>query len=426
LRQFAARAYELEGGPRAAGDLAIAAQLVVSGSSSKCLNHVSVCTGDSPLCSAAGRGDALQIQLLLDARCAVDMPNSLGDMPLSVAAACGHADCAALLINYSADLWAQSGPFHERPLVSACRHGHVQVLELLWQQSASSTPPVLAGCVDAMSPDALWWEKSGDAAQCLLAAGRRGHVEVLRRLCDLMDVTPGAAPQGVRVLRDAVDKEGRNILFVAAMNGFGEVIKFVCQTLAENHLLCCLHATDLRGRTPLMVGAERGHVSVVDYLSASGGQELLVRTTETHWNCMLKAAQFGHLSVVRLLAERGGPQLLFQTDLRGWSCLHLAAFWGQTEVVEFLLERGGSKLCCLHNVSGNTALWGAVTKGHLSIVERLCDTGGPQVLGDVPALRRAFANACANGFDDAALAVQSRFKEQLIQPDSEQNLLVTG
>jgi hypothetical protein len=68
-------------------------------------------------------------------------------------------------------------------------------------------------------------------------------------------------------------------------------------------------------------------------------------------------------------------------------------------------------------------LWGAVTKGHLSIVERLCDTGGPQVLGDLPALGRALANACANGFDDAALAVQSRFKEQLIQPDSDQNCL---
>jgi hypothetical protein len=41
----------------------------------------------------------------------------------------------------------------------------------------------------------------------------------------------------------------------------------------------------------------------------------------------------------------------------------------------------------------------------------------------LPALRRALANACANGFDDAALAVQSRFKEQLIQPDSDQNCL---
>jgi len=408
MRHSAASAYALEGTHTAAADLAVATGLVAG---RQALDRVSVGSGDTPLCRAAGRGDVAQIQLLLDASCAVNTPNRIRELPLSVAAGCGHHDAVALLLRCSADVWAQSGLFHERALVSACRHGHVKVVEQLWQHATSSTPPGLANGTGA------WWETSGDAAQCVIAAARHGHVEVLRRLCDLIGATGGAAPEGVSVLRDAADKDGRNVLAVAATNGLGHVVQFVCETLAADHLLSCLHAVDCKGRTSLMIAAERGHVTSADQLSMAGGSELLLRTTEKRWTCLHEAAQFGHVAVVRLLAERGGSELLVTADLRGWTSLHVASFWGHAEVVDVLLERGGAKLCCLHNVSGNTALWGAVTNGHRGIVERLCDLGGPQVLGDMPALRRALAAARAKGFTDVASAVEMRFKQCLDQAD---------
>ena len=85
--------------------------------------------------------------------------------------------------------------------------------------------------------------------------------------------------------------------------------------------------------------------------------------TPLHW-----AAEKGHLSVVEYLLHRGAD---FQDRIKGQSYLHWAAEEGHLSVVEYLVDQKADINAQSSGYPSGTPLHLAVHNGHLSVVEYL-------------------------------------------------------
>ncbi|MBU6476081.1 MAG: ankyrin repeat domain-containing protein [Alphaproteobacteria bacterium] len=128
----------------------------------------------------AREGDLLSAEVIFEAGAPIDSPNDEGRRPLHEAAASGHADIAAFLLDNGADIEAAVQPFGHTALTLAVQQGHYDVVAYLLKRGAS------LGCADRLSGAGLLHiaAAKGDAkmAGLLIRAGADVFAEDKRGL----------------------------------------------------------------------------------------------------------------------------------------------------------------------------------------------------------------------------------------------------
>ena len=223
------------------------------------------------LLAASERGFAAAAGLLVeksDAR--IDGIES-GRVPLVVAAARGHLDVVATLLELKADKDKRSAN-GQTALTAARLHGHQEIVDLLQSSGAQAAT---------------------DEVELLVAAAD-GDLEMLGRLL--------ARPSGVKL--NAQDELGRTALMLSCEKRRLRVVEMLlAHAGSDQKRRQMISTTDLRGRTPLMWAAVGGERQIVFLLLQHDSATLGARSTKKDRTALMEACYYGWSEVVEELLD---------------------------------------------------------------------------------------------------------------------------
>mmetsp|Transcript_21104 Transcript_21104/g.41010 ORF Transcript_21104/g.41010 Transcript_21104/m.41010 type:complete len:607 (+) Transcript_21104:222-2042(+) len=290
--------------------------------------HVADKNKCTPLLDAARSGNTRVMRILMGE--GVKMESDInGRTPIGEAAAHGHLEAVAVLLNYGADA-NEVDEDGDTPLMKAAGKGHVEIMSMLIGENAH---------VDGRNEDgktALMFaafEGRCDAISLLIKEG--ASVNTCDMSCGftplLMACSRGFS-NAVAVLVaagadwEASDEWGRRGLMSAAGEGHIEVVSFLVGYGAD------VHARDDDGDTALIEAASGGHVDCASVLIDSGA-DVNVSSNCGRTALMWAVAQ-GHEDVVSILLENGAD--VHGVDQDGVCVIARAAEEGNFEIVELL------------------------------------------------------------------------------------------
>jgi ankyrin repeat protein len=289
--------------------------------------------------TAAGEGETELVGALLERGARTDLPSEKGIPPLQRAVDKGHTEIVRLLLRYKAATDARDK--HGRTvLMSAALNGHNKILELLLQYGAN---------VDAV-------DHNYRTVLLNLAAETSKSPKWDRETIKIVLAT--------RVNVEHVDKIGRTALQWSAALGKLDLAAELLNNLGRQP--ANVKATTERGRTPLHLAAEGGHVEMVNLLLVRGAET--EATSDGYWTPLLNAAQSGHEKVVGLLLN-ANANINARTS-SGMTSLHWAAERGHLNVVRRILKEEKA----LKNPKDgfdSTPLSRAGQHGHQDIIQEL-------------------------------------------------------
>lgn len=196
--------------------------------------------GNTPLLHAAAGGHENIIRLLLDRGSSIDEANLAGSSALSRAVVGNHRRAVELLLERGADIRA-AGRGGVTPLSAAAFNGNARILDLLLRHGADPTE----------------WDKTGKGP--ILYAAARGFAPMVARLLGA-GVDPNEPyGHGLTALMWAAGHAND----VPEADGV-ETVRLLLDRGAD------VRGSDDRGRTALMIAAERGHASIVGELLKRG------------------------------------------------------------------------------------------------------------------------------------------------------------
>ncbi|KAJ3593227.1 hypothetical protein NHX12_005563, partial [Muraenolepis orangiensis] len=310
--------------------------------------------GHAPILGVhAHLGHLEMVSLLLETGASVDGPSGAGLTPLCLAATAGHGALVSLLCKRGAKL-QHADKSGQCALVHAALKGHAEVLRILLQQVWGPQQPAgpQAETPGTETETAPRTESGGGvgsdgrkqaAQRALTAASGAGHTQAVTLLLEEEE-------QMVQMeLHDSL--WGETALTAAASRGRSETCVFLLERGAELETVCevlvkvsemlvkrgaDVNASDLQGRSPLMVAAGDGQLSTAELLLAKGASVCAVDQgglTGLGWACLK-----GQKSIVQLLVDRGVS--LDTADKHGRTPLDLAATNGDADTVSYLVEQG--------------------------------------------------------------------------------------
>lgn len=230
------------------------------------------------LAAGARDGDAAEVRRLLDANPGLARCAAFGSLssPLHLAAAKGHHEIAALLLENGADVNGRN-IYGQTALMQACRFGHWEVVQTL----------LLFRC-NVSKADSL----SGRTALHVAAAG--GHVRCARLL-----LAGAGAGRSKLVNRAASGGGGVTALHLAALHGYADCVHLLVDERADvaaRTLPCAAPpmASVGAGSAPLHYAAAGGEVKCCQILVSRGADRAAVncngwlpvdvaRTWGCHW-----------------------------------------------------------------------------------------------------------------------------------------------
>ena len=224
--------------------------------------------------------------------------------------------------------------------------------------------------------------QSGGGLTALMAASKKGRIDVVKKLLD----------QKVKI--DAQGKDGVTALMLAADSDQPDIVNLLLKKNADPNI------EDQRGWTALMNAVYRGNSNCVEALAARSREEVN--------RGLLVAALMGHKDTAKVLLDHGA-----EVDSRaedGRTPLMLAANKGENDLVSLLLQAGADPT--LADKSGATAASLAMAKGFKELAGRLQEAHPPPVAAGPPQKGSPNRNSAgANG------AVSDR--DMLTQPERE-------
>ncbi|KAF1336790.1 Tkl protein kinase, partial [Globisporangium splendens] len=319
------------------GDIEVAQVLVQGGALVDAKNG----RDRTALFAAANAGYYDVVNLLVKFGAEIDVQDCEGKTPLFAAALAGHPAVVTALIDFGASISARDKR-RRTPLFCAASAGHADVVEILIQRGSSVNDTTNSG----KTP--------------ILAAASAGHVNVLKLLLDL----DGLGRQ----------ENYNECLLCAAKAGRSDTVKALLQLGAS------VHATDNRGKTPLLHAAS--DVSVVEMLLEYGAS--VDAKTYDGKNAVFYAANGGHADAIKVLAQAGAS--VSDKTSNGTTAIFAAASAGHADAVKTLIELGGSVQEKISD--GRTPLIFAASAGHNNVVKVILEHGalvnGEDVGGRTP------------------------------------------
>jgi ankyrin repeat protein len=202
--------------------------------------------------------------LLLEAAAMADQAHHVGETPLHLAVAAGHAEVIRLLLESGASLNAPEWVDGQTPLHYASWRGHAECVQVLLEAGAYKDAATTGG----KTP--------------LYFAVQRGHVDIVRALIKHGASLDETTMRGATALHEAVSRgndelacclvqaqsdvnkarrDGLTALHLAASDGHIQIVRSLLKFKADRHKTT-LH-TD---RTPLQLAQRQGHVVIASFL----------------------------------------------------------------------------------------------------------------------------------------------------------------
>ena len=339
--------------------------------------HVDNRVGWPPLVVAAEHGQLAIVEILL-ARGAEPLKGTIGDrLPLHFAAQGGHLMIVSLLLEQPSVDPNQKDYTGQTALFKAANRGYHEVVELLLQQRG-------------IEPDAV----SKDGFTPLLVAIFEKHQKVVKLLLDRADVNPNlrdttynqtplwmASTAGHEILglfleRKDVEingqsRRGETPLYQAIHYKYFSAAKMLLEAGADPNV-----STD-KGRTTLSWAAAEGSEESVELLLKQHSIEIDV-ADKLGQTPLLRAADGGHTKCIRMLLDKGAS--VEHTDNEGRTALSLAAIKGHKVAAKFLLKNNAE--INAQDRKGNTPLALAAENNHDAVVRYLLESGADADLPD--------------------------------------------
>ncbi|XP_048250449.1 serine/threonine-protein phosphatase 6 regulatory ankyrin repeat subunit A-like [Haliotis rufescens] len=366
--------------------------------------------GRTPVMSAAEKGHRQVFDLLVTQGADVSLVDDDGDNILHVACLGGHVDMVKYVLSRKVADINSRGQYGRTPLMVAAEKGHRQVFDLLVTQGADVSlvgdnrnnilhVACLWGHVDmvkyVLSQKVADVNSRGQYERTsLMVAVGAGH----RQVFDLL------VGEGANV--SLVDYDRNNILHVACLGGYVDMVKYVLsQKVAD------INSKGQFGRTPVMMAVGAGHRQVFDLLVTQGadvslvdddGDNILhvaclgghldmvkyVRSQKVAdingrgkfgWTPLMVAAEKGHRQVFDLLVTQGADVSLVDDNRN--NILHVACLGGQVDMVKYVLSQ---KVADINSRGqfGRTPVMMAVGAGHRQVFDLLVTQGADVSLVD--------------------------------------------
>lgn len=311
---------------------------------------------------AASFGLTTIVYLLLESteNNGVDIQDSNGRTPLSLAAEKGYSEAAKPVLQHGANVMMKDNR-DWTALHWACKQGHEPMARLLAEHGVD------IGAKDKQGATALYW------------AAEKGYEAMVRLLLE------NGAEVNLR--------EGRGItpLQGASSSGHEGVVRLLLDKGAEIDA-----KDDYFGRTALHRAAGGGHVRILQLLLEHGAD---VNATNNWGRTALhRATGAGREAVTRLLLEHRADTSLKETA-QGATALHGAADGGHTTVMSLLIDNGAD-VTARNEEKWATPLHWAARRGHEKAVWQLVEHGAEVAARDKSDMT-ALHEAAANGRDGA-------------------------
>lgn len=344
-------------------------------------------TEETPLISAARRGDVAAVESLIEEGADIDATDEEGWTALERASSAGQLETVKLLLKKGARPEGKHG--FSTPLIMAAHWGKVEVARALLDAGADINAKGADGRTALMEAA---WTAQFEMVEFLLSQGADVNATDDYSHTALSGgfntVRTDKTPEVIKLLVDngadknARDEQGVPALSRAAEQGETDRVRFFLEKGAD------VNAKDHEGETALMKAALKGRLETVRVLLDSGANP------RGDGTALRMAASGGHHDVVKLLLDRGAD--VNARDQEGLTALIKAAWGSHPEVVRLLLDKGADV-----NTKDNygwTALTWAVDLRYgepdLDLVKLLKDRGAKMTLtaaaclGDLKEARR--------------------------------------
>jgi ankyrin repeat protein len=267
---------------------------------------------EKAILAAAGEGNEGRVrEILMTDQPLINTRNPNGQSPLHLAAAGGHQEIVALLLDRGAnvnDMEKCKLPIlsilnKKTPMKMAAAAGKREVVEMLLKQGGEM-----------------------DAVKAMLEACHDNDVRRVERVL-----------KGNPELLTIVDSTGKTPLHLAAKNGFTEIVRMLLKNGAKADQPEMDPNPIVRryfGRTPLEYAVTEGHNEVA-YALIAGGANVNIKHT-TGKTPLHMAAINANFELIELLVKKGAD--LNARDSDGKTPLHLMVFDGREREAEFLIQ----------------------------------------------------------------------------------------
>lgn len=288
--------------------------------------------------------------------------NFLGHTAIYLTSAAGHTSSVSLLISQGAEINIEGGK-HGSPLHAACFNGHLQVVELLLENKASTTHGSKFECAlqaafcGGNENVALFLIEHGSSINSVKDYDRVSHMAAEYGFCRVIDELQTSSYASFRGEEKTEKQRAR---MVRAIKG-GQI--GVLRQLLRN-------VSDLLTILPkdaVAIAALNGHDDIVNLLL---DLSMAIKYEGIFGTPLRSASLEGRKSTVELLIRRGAD---FKTDESKGNAFYVAAIKGHDSIIRALVRHGIN----VNQRSGlvGTALQAAALHGHISIVESLLDAG---------------------------------------------------
>ena len=278
--------------------------------------------GHRPLVIASANGHEPIVEILCERGVRINaIFKQTGISPLSAAASNGHDHIVRNLISKGARILTTG----TTPLHCAAENGHEIVVHTLFQAIVNydhlDDPP------NIMHPPHLVGALDLDGETALHKASRNGHDTIVELLLRQSPIARGwiTADTGKRPYK-------QKAVHLAALNGHVRVLALLAEHVSVD-------ARDSNGRTPLMIAAMEGHLSVIRFLISRS---------------QLQSETFSSARMI---------------DDEGLNASELAVIGGNVDVVEAILHQ----IPNIHSDQAIRLLVLAARKGHESVLDTLIE-----------------------------------------------------
>ena len=288
---------------------------------------------ETPLHLTTRAGHIVLARLLIEYGADVAAQSKDGSTPLHLASECGHVDLTRLFIEHGADVAAQSKD-GTTPLHRAIGQGHADLIQLLIEHGA------------------YVGSRSKDGTTPLHLASGRGHVDLARLFIE----------HGADVA--ARSKDGTTPLHLASRRG--NVVD-LARLLIEHGADAAARRKD--GTTPLHGASAVGDVNLAQLLIEHGADAAARSKDGTP---LFRACLQNDMDMARFLISHGGADVAGQ-NMNGMTPLHAASEYGNLDLARLLIEHGAD--AAAQSKKGLTPLHGASLRGRLDMARLLIEYG---------------------------------------------------